>query len=142
MKETTHTYRLVENPEPEIDTVGQLLDDYNLETVGAANNRLLAILVNDDDSQLLAGLSGYTAWGWLYIRWLWVREEYRRQGIASNLLNRAEQEAQKRGCVGAHIDTFNPLAHRIYERHGYREFGSIPDFVGGETRSFLQKRWT
>lgn len=141
MTETTYTYRLVDKPEPDIDAVGRLLDDYNSEIVGDANNQLLAVLVYDSDSQLLAGLSGYTAWGWLYIRWLWVREDHRGQGIASSLLERAEQEAQKRDCVGAHIDTFNPQAHRIYEHHGYREFGSIPNFVGGATRSFLKKRW-
>ena len=103
--------------------------------------RDVRVIVEEDEAQLIAGLSGYTAWGWLFTQWLWVAPLHRSQGLASALLTRAEAEAQSRGCIGAHIDTFSERALNLYQRQGYEIFGQIPDFVGGQTRSFLSKRW-
>jgi predicted GNAT family acetyltransferase len=56
------------------------------------------------------------------------------------MLAMAEGEARSRGCHGAYIDTFNPVALRTYERAGYATFGTLDDFPFGRTRTFLQKR--
>ncbi|TIX70404.1 MAG: hypothetical protein E5V21_27215, partial [Mesorhizobium sp.] len=37
------------------------------------------------------------------------------------------------------IETFNPLAVKVYERRGYRPFGVLPDLPVGRSRVFLQK---
>jgi GNAT superfamily N-acetyltransferase len=87
----------------------------------------------------VAGISGYTAWGWLYVQWLWVAEAQRGQGLAGRMLAAAEREAKIRGCHGAYIDTFSPLALKIYRRAGYVAFGALEDFPKGRTRTFLQK---
>jgi hypothetical protein len=55
------------------------------------------------------------------------------------MLDAAEAEAKNRGCRGAYIDTFNPIALKLYQRHGYVPFGTLPDFPPGRTRTFLQK---
>jgi len=44
-----------------------------------------------------------------------------------------------RRCHGAYIDTFNPVALKVYRRAGYRPFGELPDFPKGRTRTFLRK---
>ena len=124
-----------------VEALGRALSEYNSGEVGSSHKQNLAVLAKDDNKLLIAGLSGYSAWGWLYIRWLWVDHAFRGRKIASTLLDRAEVEARARGCIGAHIDTFNPKAMPTYERHGYQVFGELPDFVAGRTRSFLQKRW-
>jgi GNAT superfamily N-acetyltransferase len=89
---------------------------------------------------ITAGVSGYTAWGWLYVQWLWVAETARGQGLAGRMLTLAEDEARSRGCHASYIDTFNPVALRIYQRAGYAPFGKLEDFPKGRTRTFLQKR--
>ncbi len=86
------------------------------------------------------GLSGYTAWGWLFVQWLWLPEDLRGQGLAARLLAAAEDETRRRGCHGAWIDTFNPQARRAYERQGYEAFGELPDFPPGRSRVFLKKQ--
>jgi hypothetical protein len=55
------------------------------------------------------------------------------------MLAAAEAEARARGCHGSYIDTFSPVALRVYQRAGYRPFGALPDFPKGRTRTFLQK---
>lgn len=122
----------------DLDRIGGSLAAFNESDVGPARRQPLAALVRGN-GQLVAGLSGYTAWGWLYVQWLWVAEEQRGQGLAGILLAAAEREAIGRGCHGAYIDTFNPLALRVYQKAGYAVFGALPDFPPGRTRSFLSK---
>ena len=55
------------------------------------------------------------------------------------MLAAAEAEARDRGCHAAYIDTFNPVALKIYQRAGYVPFGALEDFPIGRTRTFLQK---
>jgi hypothetical protein len=56
------------------------------------------------------------------------------------MLEAAEAEGRARGCHGAYIDTFSPVALKTYRRAGYTAFGELQDFPAGRTRTFLQKR--
>ncbi|MHA7885690.1 GNAT family N-acetyltransferase [Nitratireductor rhodophyticola] len=113
---------------------------FNDADVGPSEKATLAILVRDERGAVVAGISGYTAWGWLYVQKLWVDESLRGQGMAGRMLTAAEEEAERRGCHGAYIDTFNPGAEKAYTRQGYKEFGRMDDFPKGRSRIFLQKR--
>ncbi|MBU1304106.1 MAG: GNAT family N-acetyltransferase [Alphaproteobacteria bacterium] len=131
--------QITETPSADdLSLIGDNLAAFNESDVGPAGRRPLAGLVRLDGA-LVAGLSGYTAWGWLYVQWLWVAETQRGKGLARQLLAAAEAEAIARGCHGAYIDTFSPQALHVYQRAGYRVFGSLPDFPPGRTRSFLSK---
>ncbi|MBN9233081.1 MULTISPECIES: GNAT family N-acetyltransferase [Phyllobacteriaceae] len=131
---------VTETPDPVVlAVVGDSLAAFNVQDVGPAERRALAVLVRDDKSRLAAGISGYTAWGWLYVQWLWVDESLRGQNMAARMLQAAEDEATARGCHGAYIDTFNPTALKVYQRQGYQPFGTLPDFPKGRTRTFLAK---
>jgi len=124
----------------DIETLGARLAAYNDADVGPANRRPLAVLVRNRDNAIVAGISGYTAWGWLYVQWLWIAEDQRGKGLAGQMLGAAESEAKRRGCHGSYIDTFNPVALKVYQRAGYVAFGTLADFPEGRTRTFLQKR--
>ncbi len=115
------------------------LSAFNEDDVGPARKTPLAVFVRDDAGNLVGGVSGYTAWGWLYVQWLWVDERRRGKRMASRMLDAAESEAADRGCHGALIDTFSPAAARAYERQGYSPFGILPDFPIGRSRIYLQK---
>ncbi|MBZ9658317.1 GNAT family N-acetyltransferase [Mesorhizobium sp. ESP-6-4] len=120
--------------------LGGSLTAFNDADVGASGRKSLAVFVHGNTGTLVAGISGYTAWGWLYVQWLWVDERLRGKGIAAGMLDAAEQEATARGCHSAWIDTFNPIAEKVYRRQGYQPFGSLPDFPIGRSRVFLQKK--
>lgn len=122
----------------EIDTIGAGLTTFNEGDVGPADRKALAVVVRDGE-RIVAGISGYTAWGWLYVQWLWVAETQRGQGLAGRMLALAEDEGRARGCHAAYIDTFSPVALKVYTRAGYVPFGELPNFPVGRTRTFLQK---
>ncbi|MBD8662604.1 GNAT family N-acetyltransferase [Rhizobium sp. CFBP 8752] len=115
------------------------LTAFNEGEVGPSDRELLAVLIRDESGTVIGGLSGYTSWGWLFTQLLFIPETLRGKGMAAKLLTEAENEARTRGCKGAWIDTFNPLALKAYKSHGYQVFGEIPNFVETRTRTFLQK---
>jgi GNAT superfamily N-acetyltransferase len=123
----------------ELEIIGGSLTAFNEADAGPAERMPLAVLVRNDAGTIVAGISGYTAWGWLYVQWLWVHDTQRGHGLAGRMLTAAEDEARKRGCHGSYIDTFNPMALKTYERAGYVRFGKLDDFPKGRTRTFLQK---
>ncbi|TGQ52655.1 GNAT family N-acetyltransferase [Mesorhizobium sp. M1C.F.Ca.ET.193.01.1.1] len=135
------TLEITAEPLPrDLAFVGESLTAFNDGDVGVSGRKTLAVFVRDDAGAIVAGISGYTAWGWLYVQWLWVDEKLRGRRIAAGMLEAAEREALARGCQAAWIDTFNPTAAKVYQRQGYQPFGTLADFPVGRNRIFLQKK--
>lgn len=140
MTGATVTLTVIAEPtDAELATISEGLTAFNAADAGPSNRTPLVVLLRDPTGTVLGGISGYTAWGWLYVQWLWLDEQLRGRGLAGKMLQAAEAEAVIRGCHGAYIDTFNPIALKVYERQGYKAFGSLEDFPPGRTRTFLQK---
>lgn len=55
------------------------------------------------------------------------------------LLAIVEDEARRRGCKRAVVETSTYQAPGFYERHGYEEFGRVPFDLPGHARVFLRK---
>ena len=101
----------------------------------------LAIAVHDPTSAApVGGLLGRTSGGWLFVELIFVPEAFRGMGLATRLLAMAEEEALRRGCHGAWLDTLNPAARDLYARLGYEVFGELKDYPVGSSRYFLQKK--
>ena len=117
----------------------QKLLEFNRPYGGGTDWRELTITARDDEGRLLAGLNGYTSWGWLFVKLLWVSESHRGSGLGRRILLAAEEEAVKRGCTQVWLDTFSFQAPGFYEKQGYREFGRLENFPVGHSRSFFTK---
>lgn len=124
----------------DIRTLVHNLVAYNDTQAELENWQRLAIFIRDDRGVILGGLNGHTHWGWLFIAHLWVAELLRGQGYGKELVTLAEQEAIRRGCRHAHLDTFDFQALGFYQKLGYEVFGSLKAFPAGHSRFFLQKR--
>jgi GNAT superfamily N-acetyltransferase len=114
---------------------------YNIATFGKSDKRDLAIPLRDAAGAVEGGLVGYTARGWLYVQLLFIPETARGQGLAPRLLQMAEDEARRRGCIGAYLDTMNPEALKIYQRCGYAIIGQHGPLTGGVTITWLNKHF-
>lgn len=128
--------------EPKLDEtkfIVQQLVQFNSSCAGEGNFRQLAVFLRDADENLVGGLIGSTYWQWLYIDVFWIHESYRGGGYGISLLSTAEQEAVKRGCQYAYLDTFSFQAPELYQKLGYVIFGELSDFPLGHSRFFLRK---
>lgn len=112
---------------------------FNEQHVGPDNYEPLYAMLRDGDGAVCGGLMGETFWQWFHINTLWIAEEQRGQGWGSQLLQQAEEEAIRRGCRAAFVDTFDFQAPDFYKRHGYETWGQLDDLPPGHRRIFFQK---
>ena len=116
---------------------------FSEQGAGPAQFRPLVLLMSDAESAaVIGGLWGRTSWSFLYVELLYVPDLLRGQGFGSRLLRQAEEEALRRGCTGAWLDTFSFQAPDFYRRRGYTVFGAIEDYPPGHRRYFLRKSLT
>jgi GNAT superfamily N-acetyltransferase len=117
---------------------------FNASQVGRPGDyRPLAIQVaHPETGEVLGGLWGETLYAHLHVDLLFVPEALRRTGIGRRLMIDAEEEAIRRGCRGAWLDTFSFQARGFYERLGYAVFGTIENYPPGHSRFFLKKTLT
>jgi len=97
------------------------------------------VLVVERNGELIAGLSGYSLFGWLCVEVLWVAGHARRQGIGRALMTEVEELARERQCQRVYLDTFDFQAPAFYEALGYRQFGKLPNWPGGHERLSYHK---
>ena len=129
------------NPtEKEIDFVNNALQKFNNEKVGPDNHELLNIVEYDNTGNIIAGILGGTYWGWMHIDILWVDENHRKQGLGSQLLKTAENEAIKRGCHSVHVDTMSWQAPDFYKKHDYEIISQLDDIPNGNKKYHLIKK--
>lgn len=131
--------RIEEVSDQERRFIVQSLIGYNDSHVAPENYRDLVIVSRHSD-QIVGSVLAYTHWNWLFVKHLWVAEAYRKLGLGRNLMQAAEREAVSRGCIHAHLDTFDFQARPFYEKLGYQMFGQLQDYPTGHTRYFLCKR--
>ena len=104
-----------------------------------ADGKSLCVFARDNEGNIIGGVTARTYWQYLDIKFLWVHERHRKEGLGSEIMLAAEAEARNRGCTGAFLDTFSFQARGFYERLGYAEFGRLSGFSGKHDRHFMRK---
>ena len=102
------------------DKISAGLQEYNL-TQSEYINPVDIGIYHKEDGEITAGLFGKTQGNWMEIDCLWVSENLRNQGVGSQLLVAAEQEAIRRNCKYCLLNTYGFQAPYFYIKHGYRE---------------------
>lgn len=102
------------------------LDGFNREHMHGRSPKAFAATANVDGS-VRGGLMAEAIGEWMHISLLWVDERFRRSGLGTALLKRAETEARSRGARGVLVDTFSFQAPAFYKMQGYLAYGQIED---------------
>ena len=113
---------------------------HNVERSGVADRCPVAAVATDPGTgEVIGGLWGRTELGLLFLDMFYLPESVRGEGAGGQLLALVEDEARRRGCRHAVVETSTFQAPGFYERHGYEEFGRVPFDVADEARVFLRK---
>ena len=113
---------------------------YNDSKGGPDHYRPLIVALKNAAGTVEGGVWAYTNFGWLFVQLLVVPETVRASGYGRRLMAVAEEEAVRRGCRNAWLDTHEFQAPGFYEKLGYSVFGTLPDYPPGFARIFLTKR--
>ena len=124
----------------DVDQVHQGLRAYNLAHREPAEEKALGIFMEDEAGRKLAGLTGETFGNWLCIKYLWVSESRRGQGVGSRLQAAAEQEALRRGAKNVFLATFSFQAPGFYRKHGYQEVFRLAELPYTGYRAYFIKK--
>jgi ribosomal protein S18 acetylase RimI-like enzyme len=54
-------------------------------------------------------------------------------------MDAVEEDARRRGCVGAHVETTDYQALPFYEKRGYAVFGVLEGYPVGSRSYYLRK---
>ena len=123
----------------DIDEIFELLKGYNLQFLINTDKVPIGVFYEDEAGRKLAGLIGDTFGNWLCISYLFVSDNLRGQGIGSEILKAAEDEAKRRGCKSVFVDTFSFQAPGFYLKHGYREVVTLEEYPRTGKRHYYVK---
>lgn len=131
---------ITENPSDEdIFEIRQGLRHHNLPFLGDISDNEVACFSYAADGAKIGGITG-RIWGhWLLIKFLWVDQSVKHQGIGSRLLAALEEYAKQNGCRSVLVDTFSFQAKPFYEKHGYRCQMTLNDYPVADQLHFLTK---
>jgi GNAT superfamily N-acetyltransferase len=102
----------------------------------------LAIFVRDDDGTIVAGIYGWTWGGCAELQHLWVDETRRGHGLGGRLIDAAEAEAKRRGCLQVVLFTHAANAGTggdRWIRRGYTLVGRVDDYPIGDAALWFRK---
>ncbi|HZS06980.1 MAG TPA: GNAT family N-acetyltransferase [Blastocatellia bacterium] len=135
-------YELAIEKSPDADDIrflNESLHEHNARKSGVGGGEFITIFLRGVNQQIVGGLHGWTGFGWLHVDVLWVSEDLRGRGYGRQLLVAAEEEASRRGCRYAELDTFSFQAPDFYLKLGYAVFGLLDDIAGEHKWYFLKK---
>ena len=92
----------------------------------------------NQDSDLIAGISGNVYWNGLEIDILWVDSNFRQTGLGTKLVTAAEAYARENGAVIAFLRTVE--AKEFYQKMGCRVYGVLEDRPIGTQLFHMKKR--
>ncbi|MCV9966539.1 GNAT family N-acetyltransferase [Pararhizobium sp. BT-229] len=124
-----------------LDALSKTLTAFNAARTGQAEyDPDFAIYVRDPETrEIVGGLYATDGYGWAFIKYLVLPENYRGMGVGARLMAEAERIARDRGYVGIWLDTFEFQARPFYEKLGYTVFGALEGIPGAIPRYFLKK---
>jgi GNAT superfamily N-acetyltransferase len=124
-----------------METVNRGIQTHASAAIGLPEQMWFAanFFLRSEDGEILGGALGNT-WGlWLYVSDVWVDPSLRGKGYATKLMTAIEQMAIERGCLNSYLDTFSFQARPLYEKLGYKVFGTLEDHPKGHSHYFLKK---
>ncbi len=128
----------MEEDESVITAISDGLTEYNRSTRPDPDAAPL-ILSIENDGEVIAGALGRSAYSWMRVDVLWVKESLRGEGYGEALMQRIEDISRARGCRAIHLDTHDFQAPGFYLKLGYQVFAELPDYPEGEKHYYMKK---
>jgi GNAT superfamily N-acetyltransferase len=125
--------------EDDVSVIADRIYDFNMRVTGDYDWKPVRIFLRDENGNIRGGIAADLWGGWLEIEFLWVDEDLREQGYATQLMQQVEDEARAFGCRHAQVGTHSFQARPFYEKLGYRVVAQLEDYPPGHSDFLLRK---
>ncbi len=122
------------------DQIEDRIYDFNVRSTGLRDGRGLALVVRDERGQIVAAALGHTWGGTCELKQLWVDGPLRRRGLGRELVRRAIEEAEARGCTQLLLATHSFQAPAFYAKLGFSELFRLNDYPRGHAEIWMLRR--
>lgn len=98
-----------------------------------------SVYAKNQHNEVIGGARVFAHKSSVFLDVLWVKNDYRHQGIGTQIVSAVEQESIKRKIPCVTLDTFDFQAENFYRKLGYQHIGTIANYLEGHDRIFLRK---
>ncbi len=120
--------------------VGEFLRTYNWAAMEGFNPpKYVEIIATNEKNEVIGGLYAIVKWGWFYVDWLVIHEDYRHKGIGRKLIQQAEEKALELNVPKLRLNTFEFQAPDFYKKMGFELVAVEKDFPQGFKTYYFQK---
>lgn len=140
--ETSSAFSIEPCKKENIKKIVDGINAYNVSKVPAIADiwTPLEFVAKDENGKEIGGiLAGIGYWNGLEIKILWVKDEYRKKGIGTQILKHVEKIAKEKGVTISMLDTFDFQAEEFYLKNGYTSIGEMTGFPKGHRRIYFSK---
>lgn len=123
------------------DIIYRGLKSYNENLIGKYDIRPFVIYAEDENNKdILGGVKGHIFERVCGIHMFWVKQEYRKIGIGTKLLDELVTYAKKENCTILQTDTTEFQAKDFYLRFGFTIVAELPENFKGYTTFIMRKQ--
>jgi len=130
-------FQVIQRDDLDAAALEDRLYEFNAAATGRADGRDLGFVV-EEAREMVAGAFGYTWAGIAELRYVWVREDRRGQGVGAALMRAAMDEARARGCRFMFLTTHSFQAPGFYVKLGFETVAVIADKPLGHAEHWMR----
>ena len=135
------SYKISDNKDSKGSTedliLNQGLRDFNHNILGEGGSHFR--IVASDNNEVVGGLIIERCSDAFYIKTLWVNENYRKDGIASKLMEMLIKKALSDKIHKIFTDTYGFQAQGFYKKQGFKVISTVPNYILGHDKIYLKK---
>jgi len=127
----------------EIDLVQNKLHEFNLKHTNSQYDQPgieINQIIKDPQGKVIGGVNASTLLRVMHLEVLWVADDYRKFGLASQLVLGAECIGAEHGCISTQTMSFSFQAPAFYQKLGYKVLGIYSGYPFGIREYVLNKR--
>jgi ribosomal protein S18 acetylase RimI-like enzyme len=128
----------------DINYLWEGINEYN-RTIGPMSNYSMyepyRIVIRNSDNVIIAGILTKIYLNSMHVELLWIAPQYRKSGLGTELLTKAELYAKENGCTFICLDTFSFQAIHFYIKYGYEVYATLDDFPDDIVQYYLRKKF-
>lgn len=113
--------------------------EHAIATIGFDETFAPAAFVASNEGQFVGAVIVELFWSALHVKYVFVKEKYRKQGIATKLMQKALEYGKEHTCPFAFVETMSFQARGFYQKLGFVLEYTRSGYSHGTSLHYLRK---